>query len=61
MTVKELIAELQKMPPDADVTMWVAPTRSVSNVHWVERRNSDMVCLNDIFWTPYAEEDEHEN
>lgn len=58
MTVRELIAELQKMPQDAVVTMWVDPEKHVSDVYWVERRFGDTVYLNDKYWTPYAEEDE---
>lgn len=58
MTVRELMAELQKMPQDAEVTMRVEPDRHAAKVHWVERRYNDTVFLNDIYWTPYAEEDE---
>lgn len=58
MTVAELIVELQRMPQDAVVTMWVEPNRHVSDVYWVEKRYSDVVYLNDKYWTPYAEEDE---
>ncbi len=58
MTVRELIAELQKMPQDAEVTMWVEPDRVASKVYWVEKRYIDTVNLCDKYWTPYAEEDE---
>lgn len=58
MTVAELITELQKMPPDALVTMWINPEANVDvNIHWVEKRSGDRVYLNDKYWTPYAEED----
>lgn len=58
MTVRELIAELQKMPQDAEVTMWVSPFSCCGGVHWVERRYVDAIYLCDKYWTPYAEEEE---
>ena len=59
MTVRELIAELQKMPQDAEVTMWVEPGRHAADVYWVERRPIvDNVFLCDKYYTPYAEDDE---
>jgi hypothetical protein len=58
MTVAELIAELQKMPQDAHVTMFVDPNRGFGDIHWVEKRYSDTVYLCDKYFTPYAEEDE---
>ena len=58
MTVKELIVELQKMPQDATVVMWVKPGVTARELHSVEKRYNDMIFLNDIYYTPYAEEDE---
>lgn len=58
MKVKELIAELKKMPQDAEVTMWVSPDSCCNTVAWVERRWISDVYLCDKYWTPYAEEDE---
>lgn len=54
MTVKELIAELQKMPQDAWVFMWVDPDVGGSRIRSVEKRYDDMVFLNDEYYTPYA-------
>lgn len=63
MTVEELIAELQKMPPDDEVIMWVAPGESCGTVYWVEKRWPDDTCvhLNDKYWTPYADMEENNN
>lgn len=58
MTVAELIEELQKMPQDAWVYMWVNPAPGCVEVHSVEKRYDDMIFLNDEYYTPYAEEDE---
>lgn len=58
MTVRELIAELQKMPQDATVVMWVKPGVVARELHSVEKRYEDMIFLNDIYHTAYAEEDE---
>lgn len=58
MTVAELITELQKMPQDADVAMWVKPGESGGSVYWVENRGFGLVNICDKYWTPYAEEDE---
>ena len=57
MTVKELIAELQKMPPDAVVVLCVDPEYSIRDLYSVENRRGHEVHLNDKYYTPYAEED----
>ena len=49
------MTELRKMPQDAIVTMWVEPGDPWSDIYWVERRNPNMVHLNDKYWTSYAE------
>ena len=58
MTVKELISELQKMPPEATVVLWVKPGVVARELHSVEKRYEDMIFLNDIYYTTYAEEEE---
>lgn len=58
MTVSQLISELQKMPQDAEVTMWVKPCNYWGNIVWVQKRHADTVDLNDEYWTPYYEEGE---
>ena len=57
MTVRELIAELQKIPQDATVVVWVKPGTTARELHSVEKRYEDMVFLNDIYYSPYAEEE----
>ena len=57
MTVKELISELEKMPQDARVIMWVNTEMGAGEVYSVGRRYSFEVHLNDKYYTPYAEED----
>lgn len=58
MTVAQLISKLQQMPQDADVQMILKPGNNWGNIVWVEKRYTDLVFLNDEYWTPYYEEGE---